>query len=420
MRGSNPAVFLDRDGVLNEAVLRHGKPHPPATLDELRISGDARSSLERLRDAGFLLVVVTNQPDIARGIARTQDLLAIHEALREQLPIDEIYVCEHDDPDHCACRKPKPGLLHRAVDELGIDLEHSFLIGDRWRDIDAGSAAGCKTVWIDRDYNERPPRHQPDVRVRSLADAVAWILEQPETSRMRLARLKVKLFADGADKAGMHALLKNPLIKGFTTNPTLMRAAGISNYELFAREILAVITDQPVSFEVFSDEFEEMERQARRIASWGSNVYVKIPVTNTRGEPSYRLIERLSHAGLKVNVTAIMTLKQVRESAAALVDSRGAFVSVFAGRIADTGRDPVPMMSQAVRELAASPMAELIWASPREVLNVFQADAVGCHIITCTSEILKKLSSAGKDLSAFSLETVRMFRNDAIHAGFEL
>jgi transaldolase len=237
---------------------------------------------------------------------------------------------------------------------------------------------------------------------------------------MRLSELKVKLFADGADKAGMLRMLENPLIQGFTTNPTLMRSAGISNYESFAREVLAEIKEHPVSFEVFSDDFPEMERQARKIAEWGPNVYVKIPVTNTLGEPAYPLIEKLSRAGLKLNVTALMTLRQVQDSAAALADSPGAYVSVFAGRIADSGRDPVPIMCQAVSDLAVVLKAELIWASPREVLNIFQADAIGCHIITLTPDILKKLSNVGKDLDAFSLDTVRMFRDDAVRAGFEL
>lgn len=237
---------------------------------------------------------------------------------------------------------------------------------------------------------------------------------------MQLSQLKVKLFADGADKAGMLRMLANPLIKGFTTNPTLMRGAGISDYETFAREVLAEIKDHPVSLEVFSDDFPEMERQARKIAGWGSNVYVKIPVTNTLGEPSYPLIERLSRDGLKINVTALMTPRQVQESAACLTESPGAYVSVFAGRIADSGRDPVPIMCQAVSDLAIAPNAELIWASPREVLNIFQADAIGCHVITLTNDIWKKLANVGKELETFSLETVRMFRDDAVRAGFDL
>ena len=178
MRGSKPAVFLDRDGVLNEAVLRSGKPYPPATLADLKVYSDAPSALERLHRAGFLLVVVTNQPDIARGTTDERTVEAIHEALRERLPIDEIYVCDHDDRDDCRCRKPRPGLLHQAVNDYGIDLQSSFMIGDRWRDIDAGSAAGCQTIWIDRDYDERPPRQAPNARVASLGEAAAWILQQ--------------------------------------------------------------------------------------------------------------------------------------------------------------------------------------------------------------------------------------------------
>ena len=232
--------------------------------------------------------------------------------------------------------------------------------------------------------------------------------------------LKVKLFADGADKAGMLEMYRKPFVKGFTTNPTLMRKAGISDYRGFAREILEAIPDRPISFEVFSDEFEEMERQAREIATWGPNVYVKIPITNTRREPSYDLVHSLSHEGVKVNVTAMLTLEQVRAVAGALRGGAPSCVSVFAGRIADTGVDPVPIMAESVRLLANVPGAELIWASPRELLNVFQAEAVGCHIITATNDILKKLDLIGKDLADYSLDTVKMFFNDAAQAGFTL
>lgn len=235
-----------------------------------------------------------------------------------------------------------------------------------------------------------------------------------------LADLKVKLFADGADKAGMVEMYRKPFVKGFTTNPTLMRKAGISDYRGFAREILAEIPDRPISFEVFSDDFDEMERQAREIATWGANVYVKIPVSNTKREPAYDLVRSLSHDGVKVNVTAMLTLDQVRAVAEALKDGAPANVSVFAGRIADTGVDPVPVMAEAVRILADVPNAELIWASPRELLNVFQADSVGCHIITATNDILKKLDLIGKDLADYSLDTVKMFFNDARAAGFSL
>ena len=233
-----------------------------------------------------------------------------------------------------------------------------------------------------------------------------------------VADLKVKLFADGAEKRNMLELYANPVIRGFTTNPTLMRKANIGDYEAFARDILAAIPDRPISFEVFADEFDEMERQARRIATWGPNVYVKIPVTNTKRESACALIHELSHAGIKLNVTAILTLDQVCAVAAALADGAPSNVSVFAGRIADTGVDPVPIMAQAVRMLQPHPQIELIWASPRELLNVFQADAVGCHIITATTDVLKKLALVGKDLTEYSLETVQMFADDAAKSGF--
>lgn len=234
------------------------------------------------------------------------------------------------------------------------------------------------------------------------------------------AALKVKIFADGADLAGMRALAANPLIQGFTTNPTLMRKAGVSDYASFAREVLAAIPDKPISFEVFSDEPAEMEVQARQIAEWGPNVYVKIPVTNTRRELTGDLIATLAREGVKINVTAVMTMEQVEAIAARLHPRTPACVSVFAGRIADTGRDPLPIVEAACARLRSLPLAEVIWASPREVLNVVQADQVGCHIITVTHDLLGKLPMLGKDLDQFSLETVRMFRADAVAAGFEL
>jgi transaldolase len=232
------------------------------------------------------------------------------------------------------------------------------------------------------------------------------------------ADLKVKLFADGAEKKSILELYANPLIQGFTTNPTLMAKAKITDYEGFARDILSTITNRPISFEVFADDFDEMEAQARYIDTWGENVFVKIPVTNTRRESASALIHKLSQAGIKINVTAILTLDQVREVIGALAGGAPSNVSVFAGRIADTGVDPVPVMAEAVEMLRPHPQMELIWASPRELLNVFQADAVGCHIITATPDILKKLSLVGKDLTDYSLETVKMFADDAARSGF--
>ena len=235
-----------------------------------------------------------------------------------------------------------------------------------------------------------------------------------------LKSLKVKLFADGADLAGMKEMAANPMIKGFTTNPTLMRKAGVTDYKAFALEVLGAIPDRPVSFEVFADDFSKMEQQALEIASWGTNVNVKIPVTNTKGEFCGPLVERLARAGVKLNVTALLTLDQVRRVTERLHADTPAIISVFAGRIADTGRDPVPVMAEAVKIMRARPKAELIWASPRELLNIFQADAIGCHIITATNDILKKLALVGKDLDQYSLETVEMFHKDATAAGFDI
>jgi transaldolase len=234
------------------------------------------------------------------------------------------------------------------------------------------------------------------------------------------SRLSVKIFADGADRDGIAELYALPWVKGFTTNPTLMRKAGVADYETFAREILEVVPDRPISFEVFSDEAGEMEEQARTISSWGENVFVKIPVTDTCGRPSAEVARRLATSGVKLNVTALMTAEQVAMVADWLADGAPAFVSVFAGRVADTGRDPIPIMSAALDALRSHPHLELIWASPREVLNIVQADAIGCHVITVTHDLLRKLSTLGKDLDEFSLETVKMFYEDGQAAGYSL
>jgi len=230
----------------------------------------------------------------------------------------------------------------------------------------------------------------------------------------------VKLFADGADKSGILEMYQNPRIDGFTTNPTLMRKAGITDYVAFAKDLLIEIPDKPISFEVFADEFDEMERQALEIAGWGKNVYVKIPVMNTKRQTSYELVQKLSQAGVQLNITAMMTLEQVNKVTEAVQGGASCFVSVFAGRVADTGIDPVPMMQEALELLKKTPNAELLWASPREVLNVYQAEAIGCHIITATNDILKKLELNGKNLDVYSQETVQMFFNDAQAAGFKL
>lgn len=236
----------------------------------------------------------------------------------------------------------------------------------------------------------------------------------------KVEQLKVKIFADGAEKAGMLEMAEKSWVQGLTTNPTLMRKVGISDYKAFAKDILGLIREKPISFEVFSDEFSEMERQAMEIASWGDNVYVKVPITNTRKEPIYPLIQKLVARKVKLNVTALMTLEQVKGTVEALDPAVPSYISVFAGRIADTGRDPLPLMVDSLKVMKTNPKAELIWASPRELLNIFQADEIGCHIITVTNDILKKLSLVGYDLSEYSLDTVKMFYKDGKAAGFEI
>jgi transaldolase len=235
-----------------------------------------------------------------------------------------------------------------------------------------------------------------------------------------ISALSIKIFADGADTKAMLEAAANPLIRGFTTNPTLMRAAGVGDYKAFALEVLDAIPDRPISFEVFADDFPTMEQQAHEIASWGKNVYVKIPVTNTKGEFAGPLVAALSRSGIQLNVTAVMTLDQVERIGDALAETVPAVVSVFAGRVADTGRDPVPLMKEALDILRNRPKAELLWASPRELLNIFQADEIGCHIITVTNDHLKKLALVGKDLDDYSRDTVAMFYRDAVSAKYAI
>lgn len=236
----------------------------------------------------------------------------------------------------------------------------------------------------------------------------------------KIENLNIKIFADGAEKTKMLELNSSPLIKGLTTNPTLMKKAGIVNYSEFCIDILNYVQDKPISFEVFSDDFYEMERQALKISSWAENVYVKIPITNTKREKSEELIKKLSLAGVKLNITAIMNLDQVESVLSSLSQKIPSYISVFAGRIADTGVDPLPVMKQCLNIMKSNKLSELIWASPRELLNIFQADEIGCHIITVTPEILSKIKFVGYDLSEFSLDTVKMFYKDSIDAGFSL
>jgi transaldolase len=362
---------------------------------------------------------VTNQPDVARGTASKETVIDINNHLQSKLKLDAVLTCFHDTIDNCDCRKPKPGLLLRAAQDYGIDLSSSFMVGDRARDVEAGRRAGCRTFFVNDNYTEAPPT-RCDFRVSSLIEAANVILTTSDRPRMWLDQLRVKLFADGANRSSMLDMYAKPFIKGLTTNPTLMRQAGITDYRAFAREVLADIRDKPISFEVLSDDFAQMEREALEIASWADNVYVKIPVTNTRRESSRALVGRLTSQKVRVNVTAVMTLAQVRAIIEALNPAVPSYVSVFAGRVADTGVDPVPLMAKALELLKANSNAELVWASSREIFNIFQADAVGCHVITVTSDILSKLSLLGYDLSEYSLDTVKMFYDDAQRAAFSL
>ena len=322
-------------------------------------------------------------------------------------------------------------MLHTAAQKHGIDIGESYLVGDRWRDIEAGAMARCRTVLLERGYDERRPSVAPNAHVNSIGEAADWILADDSrrklmtsiataTAAPSVAQLRVKLFADGADVKGITALAADQRISGFTTNPTLMRKAGITDYADFGRRILELIGSRPISFEVFADDVGGMLRQARALASWGSNVYVKIPVTDTSGALTDAVVRELTADGVRLNVTALMTAPQVDAVCSALAGTPGAYVSVFAGRIADTGRDPVPLMTAHARRCSEIPNVELIWASPRELLNVFHADAAGVHVITATHEILAKLALVGKDLDDYSLDTVKMFHTDALAAGFTL
>jgi transaldolase len=425
--GPRRAVFVDRDGVLNETTVVNGVPQPPRGPEDLRISPGAVEACRLMHDANFLLVGITNQPEIARGSLTADAVDATNEAVRRRVGLDAIFTCPHDDSDRCDCRKPQPGLLLRAARMLDIDLSQSVMVGDRWRDVEAGRRAGCATILVGAGYDEARDV-QANAVVGDLAEAVPYILRmtghgdstQMTEAPLDVSRLGVQIFADGADLGGIVALAANPLIKGFTTNPTLMRAAGVTDYERFAREVLSAVPGMPISFEVFADDLDGMERQALRITDWGENVYVKIPVTTTKGDSAAAVMSRLSEQGVKLNITALFTPHQVQWVSEALTGGPPAFISVFAGRIADSGRDPVPIMRECLHIMAPKPNLRLIWASPREILNIIQADEIGCHIITVTHDLLKKLSSIGKDLDDFSLDTVRMFHRDAAAAGFSL
>lgn len=417
------AVFLDRDGVLVVPEMRDGRSYAPRSIEAFRIYPYAAEALARLKAAGYLLIVVTNQPDIGNGLVSADAVSEMHRLLTQALPIDRIEMCPHSQSEACNCRKPKPGMLIDAARHCEIDLAASVMVGDRFSDVEAGRAAGCRTIFMDLGYQSEAKPVAADYAVRSLreaADVILNVMPNSSPAARTVNGLKVKIFADGADLDGILEMAELSYIKGFTTNPTLMRKAGVTNYEAFARGLLERITQHPVSFEVFADDFPGMIAQARAIASWGKNVNVKIPVMNTRGEFTGPVLRTLAAEGIELNVTAIMTPAQVMATAAVLDYRVPAIVSVFAGRVADTGIDPVAHMRACKDILAAQPRAELLWASPREVLNIFQADDIGCDIITCTNDMIAKLGLAGKDLLDYSRETVQMFHRDAAASSFSI
>lgn len=404
-------------------------PESPHALAEVELLPGVPAALARLTRAGIRLAIATNQPAAAKGEASVEALDAIHEAVVRAAEsagarIESSHVCRHRAEDGCTCRKPLPGLLREALAAApGATAARAWMVGDRATDVLAGRAVGFRTALLGASLfpgdaeRLRGEGAEPSFRGTDLQAFVDHLLE-----RFVPAPSTIKLFSDTADLASLLEAAKNPKIAGFTTNTTLMRKAGVSDYTGFAKQVLAHVTDRPVSFEVFADDFQGMASQARLIASFATNIYVKIPITNTRGESSLPLVKDLAvNAGIKLNVTALCTLDQVRGAVDALSGGAPAIVSVFAGRIADTGRDPVPVMREARAIIDASrARAELLWASPREILNVLQAEEAGAHIITLLPELLKKLELFGKDLDEYSLETVQMFHNDAKAAGYTL
>ncbi|MBN1595728.1 transaldolase [candidate division FCPU426 bacterium] len=434
-----PAVFLDRDGVINQLVWNpttreYESPHD---VRDMKLQPGALQALRDLQQQGWELILISNQPSYAKGKTTLEEIKAIQAKLHAWLTEAGIrfrayYYCYHHPqgivPDYsgaCECRKPNPYFVHKAVAEHCLDAKNSWLVGDQDSDILCGQNAGLRTILL-TETRSRKKRGQsrPDYTAANLAAAAAILSKYQEArtgEHMKAkAKLKIKIFADGANIGEMKKAYAEGVVKGFTTNPTLMRKAGVSDYEKFAAEVLREIRDLPISFEVFADDLATMEKEARQIASWGKNVNIKIPITNTQGLSTVPLIKKLSAEGLCINVTAMLTLPQVREVARALHKKTPAIVSVFAGRIADTGRDPMPLMRKAAEILKAKPKAELLWASSRELLNVFQAQSCGCRIITVTPDILKKMALIGMDLQELSLDTVKMFQRDASAAGYTL
>lgn len=425
-----PLILLDRDGVLNDMVYHpeHGTVDSPMHPEQVTLLPGVPEALKLMTDAGFGMAVVTNQPAAAKGKTTRANLEAVHARVLQEATasggrILSSHVCYHRAEDRCTCRKPATGLLEEAFGQNpDYDRRASWMVGDGVTDIQAGKALGLLTALIGKkpcavcqnleDTCGMPTTSTPDL------PSFAAMLTRGGPAPMRL---RVKVFADGADLAAICRRAADPNIRGFTTNPSLMRKAGVDDYGAFARAALAAVGGRPISFEVIADTEEEIERQALLIHSWGENAYVKIPITNTHGHPLSGLAGRLSQRGVKCNVTAILALDQVCAAATALRGGAPSVVSVFAGRVADAGVDPVVHMRAALAICRSlDPRIELLWASPREVLNIVQANDIGCDIITVTDDLLSKMPNLGKDLTQFSLETVRMLKGDADAGGYTL
>eukprot|EP00439_Symbiodinium_sp_Y106_P088921 s1_g1457.t1 len=396
--------------------------HPALLTGEMKWETGVGESLRSLSAAGYELFVTTNQPDHAKGKTTLENILAVRDAFEEKLRqlgvtlTDSYYCLCHPDgttPGYgapCACYKPSSHMVEKLAAAHNIDIGTSWMVGDRDGDMICGKGAGLRTIRLP-DANPEAAAgegEKGDYQATDIVEATAIILQRHDER------------IDGAEIEAIKKAYKDPMIAGFTTNPTLMRKAGIVDYTAFAKEVISEIPDKPISFEVFSDDLESMEREAEVIHSWGGNTYIKIPVSNTKGEATYDLISKLSGKGMRLNVTAVFTLDQTKAVSQALADGTDAIISIFAGRIADTGADPEPLMREAVELTSGKPEQEILWASPRELLNVFQADRCGCHIITATPDILNKLQGVGKDHTQFSLETVQMFYNDAVAAGYQI
>ena len=432
---SRPLILLDRDGVLNQMVIdpEHGLADSPLHPSQVVLVDGVADALARLTEAGYGLAIVSNQPAAARGKTSRENLEAVQARVIEAASasgarILSSHLCWHRAEDGCACRKPAVGLLQAALE---AHPEHAragaWMVGDGITDIQAGRTLGLQTAFIGKmfcaackqiDDTVGPADHiAPDLP--AFVDHLLGTAAKPVGPLA--SSLRVRVFADGADLETMRRRAADPLIAGFTTNPSLARKAGVTDYERFAREALAVAAGRPVSIEVVADDADTIAAQARRIHGWGDNAYVKVPVTTTRGEPLWPMAGRLSHEGVKINLTALLPLSQVARAAEVFRGGAPSVVSVLAGRVADAGIDPVGHMRAALAICrSADPRIELLWASPREVYNVVQASDIGVDIITVTDDLLRKLHLLGADLDAVSLDTVRGLKADADQGGLVL